>query len=198
MNRLLTAIMTSLLLLLSCSKEKEEAIVPQATEKSLFEELKERTLKDPRDAEAWYHLADLYERAEMYREETEALKKVIAITPDRGYAYLKIGTAYNRLGQYQDAVKNLLTAKKYFPKNPLLYNNLAVSYGKLGKIDEEIAALERAISLRPKYATARYNLGVAFLKKGKRTLAQKQYQELLKFDVTVAKALKQEIDRKGK
>ena len=185
-------------LLLACPGEKEKTAEPVNTEKSLFEELKGLTVKNPNDAEAWYHLADLYERSGMYREEVDALKHVIAIDPDRGYAYMKLGSAYNRLGEYQNAVKQYSAAKKYLPKDPMLYNNLAVAYGKVGKTDDEIANLEKAISIRPHYATARYNLGIAFLRKGNRELALRQYHELTKLDEATAQSLKKEIGAKGK
>jgi tetratricopeptide (TPR) repeat protein len=197
MKGLFVLCMTTLLLL-SCSKEPEKTAEPVSTEKSLFEEIKEQTVKNPKDAEAWYSLADLYERSEMYREEVDALRHVIAIKPDKGYAYMKLGTAYNRLGEYQDAIKQFTSAKKFLPKDPVLYNNLAVAYGKTGKTDDEIRALEKAISIRPRYATARYNLGIVFLKEGKRDLALHQYDELKKFDEAIANALKKEIDAKGK
>lgn len=183
------------LVMLSCGSEKEKTAPPPISEeKTLFEEVKAQTAKNPNDAEAWYHLADLYERAEQYREEADALNKVIALKPDRGYVYVKLGTACSRLGRYQDAIKNYLKAKTFFPKNALLYNNLAVAYGKTGRADEEIAALKQAISLRPHYATARFNLGVVYLKKGRRGDALKQYEELKKFDEGAAASLKKEID----
>jgi tetratricopeptide (TPR) repeat protein len=185
-----------MLMLLSCSKEPEKRQEPVSAEKSLFEEVKEQTIKNPKDADAWYHLASLYENAQMHKEEMAALQKVIEIDPGRGYAYVKLGNAYNRLGRHQDAVTSFRTALKYFPKDPVLHNNLAVSYGKLGKTDEEIAFLEKAISLRPHYATARHNLGITMLRIGKRGEAVKQYNELNKFDTVVASSLKKEIDNK--
>ena len=189
--------MTSFLVF-SCSNEKEQETPPVSTEKNLFEELKDQTARNPKDAEAWYHLSDLYERSEMYLEEVNALQKVIAIDPQRGYAYVKLGNSYSRLGQYQEAVKSYTKAIKFFPKNPVLYNNVAIAYGKLGEKDDEILALQKAIALRPRYSTARYNLGIALLKKGKRSEALVQYHELDKFDSGVAAALKKEIDGKAK
>jgi len=197
MKKLFVLLMTTLLLL-SCSKEPEKTSEPVSTEKSLFEEIKEQTIKNPNDVDAWYHLADLYERSEMYREEVDALKHVIALKPDKGYTYVKLGTAYSRLGDYQNAVEQFTLAKKYLPKDPLLHNNLAVAYGKIGKLDDEIRELEKAISLRPRYSTARYNLGMAYLKKGNSAQALRQYNELKKLDETVANALKKEIDAKRK
>jgi len=195
--KLLSAVLITVVFILSCSRGEQETDRPTIlTGQNIFAELKERTVKDPNDAEAWYSLADMYERSEMFREEIDALKKVVAIQPKRGYAYVRLGNAYNRVGQHEDAVKSYVTALKYQPKNPLIYNNLAVSYGKIGKKNEEIAALEKAIALRPRYATARYNLGVALLKKGNRQGALKQYQELKKFDEGTASSLKKEIDAK--
>jgi tetratricopeptide (TPR) repeat protein len=197
MRPLFIVFITSLLLF-ACPGEKEKKAEPENVEKSIFEEVKEQTVKNPKDADAWYYLADLYERSEMYREEVDALRHVIALKPELGYAYMKLGTAYNRLGEYQDAIKQFTRAKNYLPKNPVLYNNLAVAYGKIGKTDDEIRTLEKAISIRPHYSTARYNLGIAFLKKGKHDLALHQYDELKKFDEAIANALKKEIDAKRK
>ena len=194
--KVLSAVMMAIVFILSCSRGEQEARPTISNEQSIFEGLKERIAKDPNDAEAWYHLADLYERSELFRDEVDALKKVVAIQPKRGYAYVRLGNAYNRLGQHEDAARNFVIALKYQPKNPLIYNNLAVSYGKIGKMNEEIAALEKAIALRPKYATARYNLGIALLKKGDRQGALKQHQELKKFDEGTASSLKKEIDAK--
>ncbi len=198
--KLLPIIIVTFLLLVSCTEEKSKTATPppDTGEKNIFEEVKEQTIRNPGDAEAWYHLANLYERSQLYREETDALKKVIALTPKDGNAYSKLGNAYNRLGQYEDAIKNYEIAIKYFPKNPVLYNNVAFSYGKTKRGDKEIAYLEKAISLRPRYATAHFNLGIVMLRKGRMDLAQKQYQELLKFDEGMAQSLKKEIDTKRK
>jgi tetratricopeptide (TPR) repeat protein len=195
--KLLIRVLMACLLLTACSKEPEKSTEP-AAEKTLFEEVKTQTVTNPKDAEAWTHLADLCERSEMYREEADALQKVIALDPQRGYTFVKLGNTYNRLGQYQDAIKSYARAITFFPKNPVLYNNLAISYGKVGKTDEEITALQKAVALRPRYSTARYNLGIALLKKGKRSEALIQYHELDIFDAGVAAALKKEIDRKEK
>jgi tetratricopeptide (TPR) repeat protein len=185
----LLVIAAATLLLASCSGGKKERAVRAAAGKTDFEIMSERITANPRDAEAWYRLADLYNRSFMYHEEVDALKKMISIRPDMGYAYMELGAAYNRLGE------NLRKAKKYFPDNPTLSNNLAVTYGRIGDIDEEITALKRAISLRPRYATARYNLGVVYLKKGERNEALKQYYELKKFDEGASSSLKKEIDK---
>jgi len=191
-------IIAACILLASCNRESEQQSGGVSLERNIFQEVKEQTVRNPNDAEAWYHLADLYENARMYHEEIDTLKKVIALTPQKGYVYVKQGIAYNRIGQYADAIKSFSVAKQYFPNDPVLYNNQAISYGMLGKIPEEIRELEHAIALRPNYATARYNLGKVMLKQGNRDGALKQYHALDKFDTSMAATLKKEIDAKGK
>jgi len=182
----------------SCSKEQVQNPAPETTKKSDFELVREQVKNNPKDADAWYHLAELYERAEAYQEEIDALKHVISLKPAMGYTYFKLGTTYNRIERYQDAVINFLKATEYLHNQPMIYNNLAISYGKLGKTDDEISALKKALVMRPRYTIARFNLGMAYLKKGDRAEAMKQYQAIKNIDEGAAAALKKEIDSKGK
>ncbi|HTF99399.1 MAG TPA: tetratricopeptide repeat protein [Nitrospirota bacterium] len=182
----------------SCSREQEATGVGPSEDKSVFEEQKALVAKDPKNEDAWYHIADLYERAGLYAEEVDALNKVLEINPAHRYAYLKLGTAYSRLDRHEDAIKVYLKAKKYYAAYAPLHNNLGVAYGRTGKVDQEIRELKKAISLRPSYATARYNLGMAYLKKGDRKAALAVHRDLERYDTTAAKSLKQEIDKKGK
>jgi tetratricopeptide (TPR) repeat protein len=199
MRRTIFALILLSALLAACSRDNERAPVQVAPQKSQIQVLREQVAGNPRDANAWFHLADLYGRSQMYDEQVDALKKVIALKPKEiGYAYEQLGTAYNRLGRYKDAVGAFLKAGKHSPKNPVIFNNLAASYGMVGKTDKQIAALRKALSLRPHYATAHYNLGMVMLKKGRRAAALKQYEELEKFDEGTAELLKKEIDARGK
>lgn len=193
----LLAIAVVTLTLVSCSGEKRETAAP-AEEKTDMEIMIQRITADQRDTEAWYRLADLYFRSGMYREEADALRKVVAIRPDMGYAYMELGSAYIRLGQYRESIEYFQKARKFFPNNPMLYNNLAVAYGKAGNVDKEITLLKKAIALRPRYATARYNLGMVSLRKGVGSEVLRQYEELKKFDEGAADSLKQELDKASK
>ena len=181
-------------LLGACTGEDQRQPQTLAPVKTDLELLLEQTAQNPKDADAWYHLADLYDRVELYEQEIDALKKVVALQPKRGYAYLRMGNACNRLGRYPEAVQSFGKAKPYQAKNPVLYNNLAFAYGKLGRTKDEIAALRKAIELRPRYATARFNLAVASLRNGDRGEALTQYKALNNIDGTLAAQLKKEIE----
>jgi len=186
----------------ACSKKQEEQRPSSAanpyTSESVYAEVQKKIESNPRDPDLWYHLSELYDRNAQYKEEIEALKKVIELKPDMGYAYFRLGTAYNRLGQHREAVESFKKALKYMPDYPVAYNNLAIAYGKLGMTDEEISALKKAIALRPSYATARYNLGVAYMKAGRKNEAMTMYRELKKSDEGMADALMKEIESHGR
>ncbi len=187
------------LLTASCSREekKPEEDTSQVdtlyTADSVYMKVRKQLEKNPDDADAWYHLADLYDRNGQYEQAIDAYKNVVRIQPDKGYAYFKMGTAYNRIKQPAEAVKAHLKALEYLPDNPVIHNNLGIAYGKLGKFDDEIAALKKAIELRPNYAAARFNLGYTYLKKGDKEGAMQQYQALLDIDTNAAAALNKEI-----
>ncbi len=183
----------------ACTKEapqkkaQERAVNPYSAE-SVFEEVQTQLKKNPNDTDALYHLADLYDRNSQYAEAIDTYKKVVALKPDMGYAYIKMGTAYDRLNKPAEAIAAFRTAERHLPKYPVLYNNMGIAYGRLGSYDNEIAALRKAISLRPTYSTARYNLGMAYLRKHDRQAALKEYEKLKEFDEGTAESLRKEID----
>ncbi|RME63178.1 MAG: tetratricopeptide repeat protein, partial [Nitrospirae bacterium] len=188
-----------------CSKEKPKEEKPKELPSAVnpysptgvFYQVREKLKKDPNNPQLLYHLADLYERSEVYDREVDTLKKVVQLKPDMGYAYCKMGNALNRLERYEEAVEAFKTCIKYLPKYPVAYNNLAYSYGKLGKLDEQIRSLEKAVQIRPTYATARLNLGLAYLKAGRVKDAKAQYEALKGIHTRFAEVLYKEIQKKG-
>ncbi|HYQ48007.1 MAG TPA: tetratricopeptide repeat protein, partial [Thermodesulfovibrionales bacterium] len=189
------------LMMTSCQKgeqtargKSEQAANPYSTD-TIFDEVYKKVQQNPADAEAMYHLADLYDRNAQYPEAIETYKKVIKLKPDMGYAYFKMGTAYDRLNQPAEALDAFRAAEKYLPRHPVLYNNMGIAYGKLGKWNEEITALKTAVKLRPSYAAARYNLGVTYIRTKNTAAARKEYEALKKFDEGAAAALLKEIEK---
>lgn len=194
MRKTLLAYALPVLLAAGCSEQKAPPPpAPPVAVKGDMELLVEKGQKDLKDFETWFHIADLYERAQQYPQELDALQKVIAAKPDMGFAYYKLANTYNRLGKREEAVKTFLEAKKHLPSSPALYNNLGWTYGQMGKVKEQVAALRQAIALRPRYATARLSLGLVLLRQGDRTGAEEQYTALLAFDEGAAADLKQEL-----
>ena len=202
LRRFLVLLIVGLVFSVSCKKEETASrqeptgrVVNPYSSESVFEELKKKLQENPDDADALYHLADLYDRNAQYREAIDAYQKVIRLKPDMGYAYLKMGTAYDRIDQPKEAINAFRKAIRYMPNYAVAYNNLAVAHGKLGNYDEEISALQKAIALRPSYTAARYNLGVTYLRKGNRKAALRECESLKKFDEGAAESLMKEIKK---
>ncbi len=160
---------------------------------SVFFEVKKKLEENPNDADAWYHLADLYDRNGQYPEAIDAYKKTIKLQPARGYTYFKMGTAYNELNKPDEAIAAFKKAIRYMPDYAATYNNLGIAYGKLGKVQEEIDALTKAVKLRPRYAIARYNLGLTYLKTNDKKAALREYESLKDYDKTMAEELMKRI-----
>ncbi len=167
----------------------EEQAANQYSYENVFEEVLRQVQADPKDENALYHLADLYDRQGQYQKAVETYRKVLVINPNRDYVYFKMGTAYSRLGQPVQAVEVLAEATSHLPENPVVWNNLGIAYGKLGRVDKEVESLHRALKIRPRYASARFNLAVVYLKKGDKAAAKAQYDELKTFDETLAQEL---------
>jgi len=184
----------------SCKKEeavparKDVQATSSYSNESVFAEVKRKLQENPKDADLWYRLADLYDRNGQYAEAVDTYKKVVEMKPDMGYAYFKMGTAYDRLNKPEAAVPSFEKAIKLMPGYAVAYNNLGVAYGKLGKTSEEIRVLKKATELRPRYASAHYNLGMAYLKAGNREGARHEYEKLKDMDTGVAEALQKEIN----
>ncbi len=188
----------------SCKKEETPAeknqgpaFNPYAVD-TILSDAKKNAAEHPEDADAWFRLADLYERDGQYPEAIDAYKKVSKLRPAQGYVYLKMGTAYDRIGQPGEAVTALKKAVHYMPAYPVAYNNLGIAYGKLGRDREEISVLKKAVQLRPRYVTARLNLGITYLKVKDRKAAMREYEALKDIDTGAAEVLMKEIEKTGK
>jgi tetratricopeptide (TPR) repeat protein len=184
------------LLVTGCSDKKPAAPAPPVAVKGDMELLVEQGQKDLKDFQTWFHIAELYERAQQYPQELDALQKVVAAKPDMGYAHYKMANTYNRLGKREEAVKAFLEAKKLLPNLSVLYNNLGWTYGQLGRPKDQVAALRQAVSLNDHYSTARLSLGLVLLKQGDRKGAQEQYTALMTFDEGAAAELKRQLEEK--
>ncbi len=173
---------------------KQGAVYNPYSTESIYLETRQRVEAHPEDADAWFHLASLYESNGQYAEAIDAYKKVAKLKPSQGYVYVKMGTAYDQIGKPREAVEAFKKAVHYMPGFAVAYNNLGIAYGKLGRHNEEIAALKKALQLRPSYVTGRYNLGIAYLRANDRKAALQQYEILRDVETGTADALKKEID----
>ena len=165
------------------------------TNENAYETVLRELEADPDNIKAIYHLGDLYFRDGRYEKAVDNFRKVVAAEPSRGYVFLQLGTALNRLQRFEEALDAFAQAIPKLKDRTVAYNNMGITYDKLGRYQEEIDVLRKAIELRPRYASARYNLGVTLIKTGDLDGAREQYQALNEFDLTIARALLDEINK---
>lgn len=193
----------TLLAFTSCDRSHEKEAVGEPPDgvsvdsyaaETVFSEVARQVENHPNDADAVYHLADLYFRADQYDKAVEYFKRVVEIAPERGYSWLKLGTSLSRLERHEEAVVAFGKAAGLLPDPALAYNNMAIALGKLGRYEEERDVLLQAIASRPNYAAARANLAVTYLRLNDRQRALEQQQALSAFNSTLAGKLLEEIN----
>jgi Flp pilus assembly protein TadD len=84
-------------------------------------------------------------------------EKVIALSPDHGWAQNNLGFALLRANQNQRAVEVLTRAAELLPTVAMVHNNLGVALERVGRVEEAKAAYSMSTSLSPKYVKAKVN-----------------------------------------
>lgn len=171
--------------------------ITQHENESAYETVLRQLKKNPDNIKARYHLAQLYYRDGIYDKAVENYRLVLKAQPERGFVYFRLATSLSRLQRYEEALEAFKESITRLPDTsvPVAYNNMAIAYGQLGRYQEEIDALRKALEYRPRYASALYNLGATMLKTGDIEGALEQYETLNEIDLTMAQALKKEIDK---
>jgi len=143
------------------------ALLEQDKFDQAVEQLQLAIQTNPKCAEAYLNLADVYRKLGQYDNAIKVYDKVISVRPDCAPAYYELGITYGRLGRYQQAVDAFASAVRIKPDYVKAYNNLGVAYGSLGRYQDEIDACSKAIKIDPAFADAHNNLGVALSQLGR-------------------------------
>jgi serine/threonine protein kinase/Tfp pilus assembly protein PilF len=139
---------------------------PESLERarSLFEKAVGR---DPRYAEAWVGLGEVYDLkasmlglSEFGTKAIESHQRAIALNPRLAAAHTELGYSLLTPARYDEAIEAFKEAVRLDPDSAQGHVGLARAYW-MGKamIDEAIVELERALALNPEYGYAYLQLG---------------------------------------
>jgi tetratricopeptide (TPR) repeat protein len=105
--------------------------------------------REPRNLEAWLHLARTYESKQALREAEAAYQKAVQIQPSYPGAHQHLGSFYYNQGRYDEAGRSFKRASELAPDNYKALNNLAAVLVQQGRFPEAERALRHSLEIRP-------------------------------------------------
>lgn len=121
---------------------------------------------DPRRAEAWLRLAQLYEIAGDWPNAEATFTHVVTAEPMNVTAGLGRGDALFQLARYEEALECYRRALLIEPNNALASFKLGSALMMCGQRSEAHQHLEKSVALEPTNARAHVNLGLIHLRFG--------------------------------
>ena len=112
--------------------------------------LKERVQADPKDAQAWTRLGNLYQDAGMFQPAIEFYQRAIELVPNDANLLTDLGICYQGVKQFDRALESLERAQKADPANwQSLYNIVVVAGLEMRRFEQADAAMDKLQRIRP-------------------------------------------------
>ena len=159
----------------------------------------------PEDREVYLALAQIYIRANQYKEASDAIDKAatLAVHPDEKMllAFTR-GTLYDRQKLFDQSEVEFRKALAIDPNNPTVLNYLGYSLADRGvKLPEALTMIQKAVELDPQNGAYLDSLGWVYFKSGQYALAEENLRkanERINTDPTVHDHLGEVYEKTGK
>lgn len=165
----------------------QQPTVRTAIERDMLK-YREAIKKNPRDADAYIGLADVYLEMQDPQSALNMLNKAIEIQPKSWNAQFEMGRAYEAQGKTNEAINHYAQATAIDPYYELAFYQLGRLYQKQKSYGQAIQAYEKTLKINPTLADAHYYLGNCYEKTNKIELAKSEYRESLKYVTDYAEA----------
>ena len=109
---------------------------------------------NPRSADVYTQLGDVYVRLLQWEKAKVAYEKSIALDPDNAFAFQGLSNIYRRKGLNQETADMALRALSLLHRLPIAHFNLGVAMARSGESERAIVAFETALRFRPDMANA--------------------------------------------
>jgi len=149
-----------------------------ASYKDALAHFTEKIRVNPRDAEAYYHRAEVRERLDRLAEAIEDYTEAIRFKPE-AMTYNKRALINHRLHRDAEAIADFTEVIRLEP-NAEVYNNRGIAKNNLGRYEEALADYTEAIRLKPDDAEAYTNRGNAKHYLGRYEEALADYTEAIR------------------
>jgi tetratricopeptide (TPR) repeat protein len=159
----------------------------------------------PEDREVYLALAQIYIRANQYKEASDAIDKAatLAVHPDdKMYIAFIRGTLYDRQKLFDQSEAEFRKALAIDPNNATVLNYLGYSLADRGvKLPEALTMIQKAVELEPQNGAYLDSLGWVYFKSGQYALAEENLRkanERINTDPTVHDHLGEVYEKTGK
>jgi tetratricopeptide (TPR) repeat protein len=124
--------------------------------------LKEITEKYPKDKEAHFRLAALYQNRKMPKQAVEEIEKALGLDPDYPDALNMGAYVYVTLKDYEKAIGYLIKYAFLMPGKPNPLDSLGELYFEIGKLDEAVDNYKKALAIKPDYFMSMISLAYIY------------------------------------
>jgi len=145
----------------------------------------------PKDAEAYYNLANTLRELRKFSEAETNYRKAILLKPHFPEANYNMGILLNELGKFEEAEIYYKHAINLNPNFSNAYNNLGTVLEHLGKLEEAEKFYRIAINLEPNQAELYNNLGTVLEQTGKLKEAEINFKKSIQINPNFANAHRQ-------
>ncbi len=159
----------------------------------------------PEDRDVYLGLAQIYIRANQYKEASDAIDKAaaLAVHPDeKMYIAFIRGTLYDRQKLFDQSEAEFRKALAIDPNNATVLNYLGYSLADRGvKLPEALTMIQKAVELDPQNGAYLDSLGWVYFKSGQYALAEENLRkanERINTDPTVHDHLGEVYEKTGK
>lgn len=121
---------------------------------ALVKAMEQKVADNPKDAESWRALGQMYDRTGDYAKAENAQRKLIELAPKDVNARLALGVALFNQKKLAEAEKAWQAATSLDPKSAQAYYNLGFLYLSQDKNAQAVSAWEKVIELDPKSTLA--------------------------------------------
>ncbi len=165
------------------AKKKKAAALVQSNQlaeaKTLYGEI---CIKDPKDADAWWNLAQVNAKLGSFEVAVACYRQFINLRPRHGEAHMELGVALQSLGRLDEARQSYRQARQRLPNSAAVHSNLGTVLAKQGRLEKAALSFERALELQPELAPVHYNLGAIYQSQGRFDDAVERYQQALRLE----------------
>jgi len=154
-----------------------------------YEYLARALVLDPKNAQAWWVMADLQRHMGRYDRALALAKKAVEMAPQDHWAHYVLGSALIRVN-LDEGIKSLEKALELKPGWVVVRVNLSAAYIQAGKFSEALKQIEAYLKAYPNNLNALTNRGVIYLKLGKLDKAEESFSKALEISPRFGMALK--------